>query len=149
MQLKNLCEYGVSYGRIYSFRISIIATILGLLEPFGKKMTTILVFNFAGNLLVGISYLMTSSYSGAAICAVALVQVGVNYIYDSKKIKVPNWLIAVYAVAFLTVNLITFMAWYDVFSLVSAMLFVLSAAQSSAKYYILYASNSMVWIFYE
>ncbi len=133
-----------------SYITSLIATILGLCEPFGKKMRTILIFNFAGNLLVCISYFLTGSYSGAAICVVACVQVVVNFFFDVRGKKVPVWLVLIYAAAFLSVNLITFAAWYDVFSLVAAMLFVLSVAQSSAKYYrILYASNSTVWIFYD
>lgn len=133
-----------------SYILSLIATILGLCEPFGKKMQTILIFNFAGNLLVGISYFLVSGYSGAAICAVACIQVFVNYIYDVKSIKLPKVLIVAYAIAFLAVNLVTFKAWYDILSLIAAMLFVLSVAQSEAKHYrVLYFLNSTVWIFYD
>ena len=135
---------------IFSYIASFISTILGLCEPFGKKMKTILMFNFAGNFLVGLSYLLVSGYSGAAICSVACVQVAVNYFYDIKNKKLPKTLIAIYAIAFLAVNLVTFKAWYDVLSLIAAMLFVLSVAQNEAKYYrILYFLNSAVWILYD
>ena len=130
---------------IFSYIASFISTILGLCEPFGKKMKTILMFNFAGNFLVGLSYLLVSGYSGAAICSVACVQVAVNYFYDIKNKKLPKTLIAIYAIAFLAVNLVTFKAWYDVLSLIAAMLFVLSVAQNEAKYYrILYFLNSVI-----
>lgn len=133
-----------------SYILSLIATILGLCEPFGKKMQTILMFNFAGNLLVGVSYFLVSGYSGAAICAVACIQVFVNYIYDVKNIKLPKTLVGTYAIAFLAVNLLTFKAWYDILSLIAAMLFVLSVAQSESKHYrVLYFLNSTVWIFYD
>ena len=89
-----------------SYIASFIATILGLIEPFGKNMKVILAFNFTGNLLVGLSYLMVGQLSGAAICAVACVQVIINFIFDLKGKKVPVWLIIIYAVAFLSVNLI-------------------------------------------
>jgi hypothetical protein len=135
---------------IISYIISFVSTVLGLLEPFWKKMQTILIFNFTGNLLVGISYFLVSSYSGAAICAVACIQVFVNYIFDVKKKKIPLWLVAIYALAFLGVNLLSFKAWYDIFSLIAAMLFVISVAQENSKYYrIFYFLNSTVWIFYD
>ena len=67
------------------------------------------------------------------------------YFYDIKNKKLPKTLIAIYAIAFLAVNLVTFKAWYDVLSLIAAMLFVLSVAQSEAKYYrILYFLNSVI-----
>ncbi len=132
------------------FFISAVATFLGFCEPFGKRMRTILIFNFVGNVLVGISYLLTSSYGGAAICSVACVQVVVNYIYNARVLKIPFWLIVVYAVVFLSVNLISFSVWYDIFPLIAAMLFVFSMAQSETKHYrILYALNSISWIFYD
>lgn len=135
---------------IVSYALSFIATVLGLCEPFGKKMKTILIFNFSGNLLVGISYLAVVKYSGAAICLAACVQVLINYCFDVKHKKIPGWLIAVYMVVFAAVNIFSFTAWYDCFSFVAAMLFVLSVAQSSAKYYrLLYVTNSMTWIVYD
>ena len=82
-----------------SYILSIIATVLGLLEPFGKNMRIILLFNFTGNFLVGVNYFLTQSLSGAGICAVACVQVIINYFFDSKNKKVPKWLICVYALA--------------------------------------------------
>ena len=134
----------------FSYIASAIATILGLCEPFGKKMKTILTLNFLGNLLVGTSYHLTSGISGAAICYVACIQVLINYIFDAKGKKVPMWLIAVHALVFITLNMLTFKVWYDILALIAAMLFVLSVAQSSSKHYrLLYFTNSAVWIFYD
>ena len=133
-----------------AFILSSIATVLGLIEPFNKKMKTILIFNFIGNLLVGVSYLLNKSFSGAAICAVACTQVFINYNFDAKQKKVPLWLIIIYGVAFLGVNLLAFAHWYDILSLLAAMVFVISVAQSDAKYYrILYMTNSFLWIGYD
>ncbi len=133
-----------------SYIASMIATVLGLIEPFGKKMKTILTLNFLGNLLVGLSYLMVGQKSGALICFTACVQVLINYTFDARGKKLPLWLIIVHAVVFLAVNILTFAAWFDIFALVAAMLFVLSVAQNSAKYYrVLYVSNSLVWIAYD
>ena len=133
-----------------SYILSFIATILGLIEPFGKKMKTILAFNFTGNLLVGLSYLLVEEKSGAFICFVACVQVIINFIFDLKGKKIPLWLIGCYVFAFLSVNLLTFACWYDVFALIASVLFVISVAQSNARYYrVLYFLNSTVWILYD
>ena len=133
-----------------AFILSSIATVLGLIEPFNKKMKTILIFNFIGNLLVGVSYLLDKSFSGAAICTVACTQVFINYNFDKKEKKVPIWLLGIYAVAFLGVNMIAFAHWYDVLSLLAALVFVISVAQSDAKYYrIFYMTNSLLWIGYD
>ena len=135
---------------IASYVASFISTILGLCEPFGKSMKTILMYYFFGNLLVGISYLLIFGYSGAAICFVACIQGVVNYIFYMKGKKIPAILVAVYAMAFVFINLLTFKVWYDSFSLIAAMLSVLSVAQSDPKYYRgLYVSNSLVWIVYD
>ena len=133
-----------------SYVLSLVATVLGLIEPFGKNMKTILAFNFTGNLLVGLSYFLIGEMSGASICFVACVQVMINFIFDVKERKIPLWLIVVYMIAFLSVNLLTFANWYDAFALAASALFVVSVAQSDAKYYrVLYFLNSTVWILYD
>ena len=133
-----------------SYIASLIATVLGLIEPFGKKMKSILTLNFVGNLLVAISYLLVSQKSGALICFTACIQVLINYSFETRGKKLPLWLIITHAVVFLAVNILTFSLWYDVLALIAAMLFVLSVAQSNAKYYrVLYVSNSLVWIGYD
>ncbi len=134
----------------FSYILSLVATVLGLIEPFGKNMKTILAFNFTGNALIALSYLFTGEMSGATICFVACAQVVINFIFDIKEKKIPFWLVAIYIVAFLSVNLLTFANWYDIFALIAAVLFVVSVAQSAAKYYrILYFLNSTVWILYD
>ena len=136
--------------QILSYVLSLITTGMGLLEPFCKKMKTILLLNLSGNVLVGLNYLFSKSYSGIAICWVAAAGVFVNYQFTSKDKPIPRWIIGLHAAAFLFVNLLTFHAWYDTFALIASMLFVLSVAQNSAKYYrILFISNSVVWIFYD
>ena len=133
-----------------SYIASFIATVLSLLEPYNKKMKTVLVFSFIGNVLVGISYILVGGISGSAICFTAAVQLLINYSFTVRERKIPAAVITVHAAAFLAVNLITFKAWYDVFALIASMLFVLSVAQSNAKYYrAIYIPNCPVWIAYD
>ena len=133
-----------------SYIASFIATVLSLLEPYNKKMKTVLVFSFIGNVLVGISYILVGGISGSVICFTAAVQLLINYSFTVRERKIPAAVITVHAAAFLAVNLITFKAWYDVFALIASMLFVLSVAQSNAKYYrAIYIPNCPVWIAYD
>jgi len=139
--------------------ILIAATVEGLVEPFFKKMTTVLIFNLLGNALVGINYFVpylvglkeeVTGISGAITCGIAILCLCVNYCFTSRNKKIPLWVIAIHAVVFLGANLVTFANWYDIFAMVAALLFVLSIAQDSTKYYrLLYISNSLVWIIYD
>ena len=135
---------------LISYIASGITLILGIIEPFNKKMKVILVYNFIGNFLVSLSYLLVSSYSGAGICAIACIQVIVNYIYESKEKKVPYWVVALYALSFVGVNALSFAYWYDAFSLIAALCFVFSMVQKNPVIYrILYVCNSTLWIVYD
>ena len=133
-----------------SYVLSALAIVAVIIELFCKNMKNVLKFELAGNMLVGISYILVSGKSGALVCLTACVQVLINYYFSSRDKKIPLWVIITHAVVFLIVNLLTFSAWYDVFTLIAAMLFVLGVAQSSAKYYrLIYGTNSMVWITYD
>ena len=135
---------------LFSYLASAIATVLGIFEPFGKKMSIVLILNFLGNLLVGVSYALVSSISGAVICFTACIQVVINYFFDLKNKKLPKLLIVIYAIVFLVVNLFAFKSYYDLFSLAATMAYVLSMAQSDVKKYrFLYAANSFLWITYD
>lgn len=136
-----------------SYILSITATVLGIIEPFGKKMSTVLAFNFTGNLIVGISYLLAGgdgALAGAAICFVACIQVFINYSYTRHEKRIPNFLLAVYLVVFIAVNLVVFKAWYDILALAAAVCYVFSISQQKpATYRILYCLNSTLWIVYD
>lgn len=136
--------------QIASYILSFVATVLGLIEPFNKKMKTVLIFNLLGNILVGVSYFLDAGYSGGFICAVAVVELIINYTFTSRDKKIPVWIIVLNACLFIAVNLITFKYWYDLLALLASLLFVLSIVQASAKFYrVLYILNSLVWIAYD
>ena len=130
--------------------LSVAATTLGLIEPFFKKMKTVLLFKFLVNGLVCANYLLTSSISGALICAVAILCLFINYGYTSKNRNIPTWIVVLHSVIFLAANLLTFAHWYDVLTLIASLLFVLCIAQNTTKYYrLLYIGNCLIWIPYD
>lgn len=130
-----------------------VTTILGIIEPFNKSMVGILIFNFAGNFLVAINYLIVGGSDaavGTAICLVACVQVFINAYFAKKEKKVPVWLLVVYLVVFLAVNVLNYNAWFDLLALTAAVCYVFSISQQKPKVYrILYCANSALWILYD
>lgn len=136
-----------------SYVLSAIATVLGICEPFNKKMAAVLVFNLAGNMLVGVSYLLAGgagALSGAIICFVACIQVFINFWFARYDKKVPRIMLVIYLISFVGVNLAIFKAWYDVFALGAAICYVFSISQHRpGTYRILYCANSMLWITYD
>jgi len=113
-------------------------------------MSIILAFNFGANLLVGISYLLVSGFSGAVICFVACVQVVINYFFVVRGRETSELIIFISIILFVFLNVITFKVWYDVLTLMAAIFFVLSVSQSKVKSYrVLYFLNSTVWVIYD
>ena len=121
---------------IISGILSTAATVLGICEPFNKKMSAVLVFNLAGNLLVAISYFVdggSGALSGALVCIVACVQVSINFVFAKKDKQIPVWLLVVYLISFIAVNLAIFKAWYDILALGAAVCYVFSISQMGTK----------------
>ena len=82
--------------------ISIAATVEGLIEPFFKKMTTVLIFCLLGNALVCVNYFVPylvgakdelSGISGAITCGIAMLCLCINYGFTSRGKKIPKWVI--------------------------------------------------------
>ena len=94
--------------------MNILATSLGVLGTVsmiiasmikGKDMKLILFFVFFGNVFAATSYLLDGSgINGAASCYIGGVQTLINYLFDSKNKPLPKWLVALYALSFVGVN---------------------------------------------
>ncbi len=95
--------------------MQILAYILSLLGLFsmiaasvikGEKMKTVLFFVFCGNALVGTSYLLDGSgINGAAALYLGATQSLINYFFNSKNKPLPKWLVGIYAVAIIVLNI--------------------------------------------
>ena len=132
--------------------LSGIGTVCACLPPLlkGKTMRLILLFLFLSNALIGASYVLTGAFSGAVSCGVGAAQTIINYGFDRRSKAIPVWLVAVYAAAFVAVNLLTFSAITDIFALLACMAFVLSISQKSGKQYrISTIANAGLWAIYD
>ena len=118
----------------------------------GEKMKKILFFVFLGNFLVATSYLLDGTgLNGAASCYLGSVQAIVTYFYDSKNIPLPKWMIALFALSFIGLNLwvggvnpLTFLA------IVATMTFIAGIGQKNgAKYRFWTLTNLILWCTYD
>lgn len=116
----------------------------------GSSMKKILLFVFLGNVLVATSYLFTQSWNGAASCFVGAAQTLINYFFDSKNKKLPTWLIVVYALAFVAVNLMVFTELTDCIAIVASLTFIMCIGQKSGKKYRIWSFvNMCLWCLYD
>ena len=132
--------------------LSILGTVCICTSSFikGKNMKLILLFVFLANALVATSYLLTGAYNGAASCFVGAAQSIVSYFYDSKNQKIPLWLVGIYALSFIAVNLLVFKTLMDLIAMFASLCFVLSIVQKNGRSYRLATLIcTLLWLTYD
>ncbi len=119
----------------------------------GERMKTILFLVFCGNALVGTSYLIDGSgINGAAALYLGALQTLINYFFNSKNKPLPKWLIAIYAVAIITLNI-----WVagcvtplGVLVIVASLTFIFCIGQSEGAGYRFWTIvNMLLWCLYD
>lgn len=130
----------------------------------GEKMKRILLLVFLGNALVATSYLIDGAgLNGAAACYLGALMTIINYFFESKKMPIPKWLVAVYAVAFVAVNLWviggvstlvenfgTRAFFPPVIAIIACLIFILCIGQENgAKYRFWTIVNMLLWCTYD
>ena len=118
----------------------------------GENMKKILFFVFCGNVLFATSYLVGGSgFNGAASCYLGGVQAIINYFFDSKGKPLPKWLVAIYAMSFVAINIVVGGFKPLVFlAIVACLTFVMCIGQKNgAKYRFWTIVNNSLWCLYD
>ena len=118
----------------------------------GGKMKTILFLCFLGNLLVAISYLLSGTgINGAASCFLGSAQTVVNFFFQLKNKPVPKWLIGVYLLSFVAVNIWAGgISFYTVLAIFACTSFILAILQTDGTRYRLFSLlNAALWGTYD
>lgn len=140
---------------VLSYALSLLGLLSMILASLtkGDKMKRILFLVFLGNALVATSYLAGGSgINGAAACYLGAVQTLINYYFDSKNIPLPKWLVALYALAFIVVNIwvaggITALG---LLVIVASLTFIMCIGQKNgAKYRFWTLVNMSLWCLYD
>lgn len=137
--------------------ISVILSMLGLAACVtasllkGDEIKKNLFFVFTGNILVGASYLFTSlGINGAVSSFIGGGQAITSYFFSAKKKPLPVWLIAVYALLFLGINLATIESPIGILAILASLCFVGCVSAKSGKVYRFWqALNNVLWIGYD
>ena len=138
--------------------LSFVLSFLGLLSMItaslikGENMKRILFFVFCGNVLFATSYLVGGSgFNGAASCYLGGVQAIINYFFDSKGKAFPKWLVAVYALSFVIINIaVGGFKPLVLLAIVACLTFVMCIGQKNgAKYRFWTIVNNSLWCLYD
>lgn len=134
----------------YLLSLTGLAAIIASLLIKGKNMKLILFFLTVGNTLMGLSYLCVSNENGALTCFIATVQSIINFFFSRKNKAVPVWLMAIYAISFVTVNLMVFSAWFDLLAIAASLMSVMLVSAVSGKLFRRWAlANNLTWCVYD
>lgn len=137
--------------------LSFCLSLLGLLSLIaaslikGEKMKRILMLVFTGNVLVALSYLCVKDGANGAVSSfLGAAQAILNYFFESKNKPIPVWLIVIYALSFVLVNLAVLSSPVGILAILATLCFVgCVSSKSGTKYRIWSAMNSSLWILYD
>lgn len=118
----------------------------------GQNMKTILALVFLGNALVATSYFIgESGINGAASCYLGALQAIINYYFDKRNMPLPIWLVSLYAVAFVVLNLaVGGFKLLCILAIVASLTFIMCIGQKSgAKYRFWTIVNMLLWCSYD
>ena len=119
----------------------------------GKKMQLILLLVTIGNLLAGVSYLITpNGINGAVSCFLGAGITLLNWLWEKQGKDIPRWLTVAYALLFTAVNVLVSPRVHiaTLFVIGAALCFVLSTVQKSGKMFRIYTfANGICWILYD
>lgn len=140
--------------QILSYVLSIAGLVSMILASIvkGQNMKKILLFVFMGNMLFATSYLLAGNgINGAASCYLGGLQSIINYFYDVKMKPLPTWLIAVYAIAFVALNLaVGGVSALGILAIVASLTFIMCIGQKSGKKYRFWTLvNVGLWCLYD
>ena len=118
----------------------------------GEKMKQILFLVFCCNFFYATSYLVAGSgINGAASCYLGALLAIINYFFDSRNKPIPKWLMALYALSFIAVNIaVGGLSYLVLIAIVATLIFVISIGQKNGagfRFWTIF--NLALWCLYD
>ena len=139
---------------ILAVLLNLMGVSLAIASSLWKKATIkqILLLICGANLLIATSYLLQGEgINGAVSCYLAFVMAIVNYFFQVKRKPIPKWLIGIYALSFIAVNVFSNgFNLYTLLAIAAALFFVASLLQYGGKgYRFCSIFNTSIWSTYD
>ena len=139
---------------MYNFTVAQIFGVLGIIfSVLSMQMKTkknIMIMLLLLNLMSALNFLFLDSLSGSLVCFFAVFETFVNYLYDSKKKKVPIYIICFYVVVNIALGLSTYKGPLDIIPIVCALLYcatVCTKKESNIRKEMF--CNQTLWLIYD
>lgn len=130
--------------------ISICNAVIAVLVMQLKSIKTILIGHITINLIGGISFFMLNGYSGASICAIAIVQCVVMYLYDRKGIKPHMPVILLFMAAYVASSVACYHHPVDFLAALAALFFAFGVTRTNPSEVRMWnALNPVTWMAYD
>ena len=137
-----MLSYILSIGALIATGISMLLS--------GKGMKKILVMLALGNLMMAFSYVCTGALSGFITAVIATVQTVINYFFDVKGKRIPVYLLVIYALSFIVINLCVYVSLVDLLAIAASVSAVIVTSRKNGKTYRIWASiNNILWCTYD
>ncbi len=138
-------------------QISLVLSTLGLVVLIvaslikGETIKKTLLLVFLGNVLVATSYLFTDvGINGAVSSYLGSIMAIVNFCFTAKQKPIPMWLMGIYALSFIGVNLAVLESPIGILALAAALCFVgCVSSKTGTGYRIWQTANNLLWILYD
>ena len=118
----------------------------------GEKINGVLILLLVGNALLSVVYLLAEDgINGAVSGLIACVQILINYLFRRKEKRIPTWLVGIYIVSFVAVNLAVGGISFDcLLAILACVAFVASILQKNGRNYrICGIANTALWSAYD
>lgn len=118
----------------------------------GKNLKLILVFLVCANILYAGSYLAEGKgINGSAAGFLGAAIAGINYLFESKGNPIPKWLIGIYFLVAIALQLLVAeFSWLTVIIIGAFVAFLMGVLQSNGKMYRIWALlNILLWVLYD
>lgn len=127
-----------------------VCMVLALVMP-AKRIKTILFLSFLSNAIVATGYLLAGSgMNGAISCYVGAGILVVNFLFRVCNKDVPKWLLVVYALAFVGLNMLSGFSYLYFIAVAATLAFVISSGQENgAMYRVWTLVNLILWCSYD
>ena len=130
--------------------VSIITTAVSVLVVQCKKMLYVRILLFLANSLLVLQYVLTDNLSASGVCIIAIGQVALVMILNSRGIRFPLPLTLVFMAAYITVTVISFEKLPDVLTGLAACIFALSVLQTKSELYRICSTlNCTTWLIFD